>query len=74
MLREKINIQETQINLVTDLTNHQLSGCILKQRMEIINFSHRNPEFLTSLEPLIINDGPLVVKLMARAGIKAEVG
>lgn len=74
MFKEKINIQETQINLLTDLKEHQLSGFILKQRMEIINFSHRNPEFLTSLEPLIINDGPLIVKLMARAGRKAEVG
>lgn len=74
MLKEKINIQETQISLLTDLNKHQLSGFILNQRMEIINFSRRNPEFLTSLEPIIINDGPLVVKLMARAGRKAEVG
>ena len=74
MLKEKISIQETQINLVTDITNHQLSKFILKLRMEIINFTRRNPEFLTSLEPLKINEGPLVVKLMARAGRKAEVG
>lgn len=74
MFKEKINIRETQINLVTDLENHQLSIFILKQRLELINFSQRNPEFLTALEPLVISDAPLIVKLMARAGRKAEVG
>ncbi len=74
MLKEKINIQETQINLLTDLKNHELPGFILKKRMDLIDFSRRNPEFLTSLEPLIIDEGPLIVKLMGRAGRKAEVG
>lgn len=74
MIKEKINLQETHINLWTDLKNHQLSGFILRKRMEIIEFSRRNPEFLTSLEPLIIDDGPLIIKLMARASRKAEVG
>lgn len=74
MIKEKINIQETNINLWTDLENHQLPGFILRKRMEIIEFSRRNPEFLTSLDPLIIDDGPLIIKLMARAGRKAEVG
>jgi hypothetical protein len=74
MLQEKINIRETQINLITDINKPHLSEFILKQRMDIINFTRRNPEFLTSLEPLIINDGPLVIKLMAKASRKAEVG
>lgn len=74
MIKEKIDIQETHINLLTDLKNHQLSGFILRKRMEIIDFSRRNPEFLTSLEPFIVHDGPLIIKLMSRAGRKAEVG
>jgi len=74
MIKEKINIQETQINLKTDLENHNLPDFIIKRRMEIINFSRRNPEFLSSLEPLNINEAPLIVKLMAKAAIKAEVG
>ena len=74
MIKEKINIQETKINLKTDLENHNLPDFIIKRRMEIINFSRRNPEFLSSLEPLIINEAPLIVKLMAKAAIKAEVG
>lgn len=74
MIKEKINIKETQINLKTDLENHNLPDFIIKRRMEIINFSRRNPEFLSSLEPLIINEAPLIVKLMAKAAIKAEVG
>jgi hypothetical protein len=74
MIKEKIKIQETQINLKTDLENHNLPDFIIKRRMEIINFSRRNPEFLSSLEPLIINEAPLIVKLMAKAAIKAEVG
>ena len=74
MIKEKINIQVTKINLKTDQENHKLPDFIIKRRMEIINFSRQNPEFLSSLEPLNINEAPLIVKLMAKAAMKAEVG
>ena len=74
MFKEKISVGETQINLITDLKTHGLSGFILKERMKLIEYIKRNPEFQSSLEPLIIETGPLIVKIMGRAGRIAEVG
>jgi ApbE superfamily uncharacterized protein (UPF0280 family) len=74
MIRERINIAETQINLTTDLENHGLSGFILMERMKLKEYIRKNTDFLTSLEPLVIGEGPLIVKIMSRAGRKAEVG
>jgi ApbE superfamily uncharacterized protein (UPF0280 family) len=74
MITEKISIEETNIILKTDLKNNRLYSYILKQRKELKNYITRNRDFLISFEPLIIEDAPLVVKMMARAARKAEVG
>ncbi len=74
MITEKISIEETNITLKTDLENNRLYYYILKQRKELKNYITRNGDFLISFEPLIIEDAPLIVKIMARAARKAEVG
>jgi uncharacterized protein len=74
MIREKIHIEETQINLITDITNHGLSGYILKERLILKDYIRRNPDFLIAMDPLHVLEGPLIVKMMSRAGRKAEVG
>lgn len=90
--REKITIGETDLVLKTDLIEHELPNFILNQRFELKSYMRKNPNFLTSYEPVIVGnpyDGsndqssfrkscfdepPLIVRLMARAGIRAEVG
>ncbi|MGZ7117218.1 MAG: UPF0280 family protein, partial [Methanobacterium sp.] len=74
MITERIQIDETNILLKTDLWNHELDRFILKQRMELIDYIRKNREFLISFEPLEINEAPYIVKKMARAGGIAEVG
>ncbi|MGZ7067776.1 MAG: UPF0280 family protein [Methanobacterium sp.] len=74
MITERIQIDETNILLKTDLWNHELDRFILKQRMELIDYIRKNREFLISFEPLEINEAPYIVKKMARAGEIAEVG
>ncbi|MGZ7118591.1 MAG: UPF0280 family protein [Methanobacterium sp.] len=74
MITERIQIDETNILLKTDLWNHELDRFILKQRMELIEYIRKNREFLISFEPLEINEAPYIVKKMARAGEIAEVG
>lgn len=74
MITERINIDETNILLKTDLRNHQLDRFILKQRMELIGYIRSNREFLISFEPVEINGAPFIIKKMARAGEIAEVG
>ncbi len=74
MTREKIHIEETLINLITDIKNHGISGYILKERLILKDYIRRNPDFLTSLEPVLVKEGPLIAKIMSRAARKAEVG
>jgi ApbE superfamily uncharacterized protein (UPF0280 family) len=74
MITERIRLEETNILLKTDLINHKLYKFILKQRMELINYISENREFLISFEPVKVEEGPFIVKIMARAGKIADVG
>lgn len=74
MIKERISIQETNIVLKTDLKKHGLYNFILKRRMELKNYIRMNNDFLISFEPLIVENAPLIVQMMARAARKAEVG
>lgn len=74
MIKEKISIEETNITLKTDLKKHELYYFILKQRKELKNYIYKHEDFILSFEPLIVEDAPIVVKMMARAGRYAEVG
>lgn len=74
MKKEIISIEETNIVLKTDLTEHELYYFILKQRMQLKNYIRMHYDFLISFEPLIVKNVPLIVRMMARAARKAEVG
>ncbi|HIP15881.1 MAG TPA: UPF0280 family protein [Methanothermococcus okinawensis] len=50
-------------------------GVLLRERLLLENYIARHPEFLTSYEPLEVEEGaPRIVKLMARSGKNADVG
>jgi ApbE superfamily uncharacterized protein (UPF0280 family) len=74
MNRDKIQVEETQIVLETDLKNHDIVKFIIKERNKIKNYIEIHPEFLYSLEPISIDKGPRIILEMARAGLIAEVG
>ena len=74
MIKEKISIEETHINLTTDLKKHGLYYFILKERQELKNYIIKHQDFQLSLEPVRVEEAPLIVKMMARAGRFAEVG
>lgn len=74
MITERIRLEETNISLKTDLANHELNKFIFKQRMDLINYIRKNKEFMISFDPVDVEDGPLIVKMMARAGKIADVG
>jgi uncharacterized protein len=71
---EHIQIEETNLVLKTDLERHNLPNFVLEQRIELKGYIRVHPEFLTSLEPVLVYKEPLTVSMMARAGRKAEVG
>ena len=74
MITEKISIEETSITLKTDLQKHKLNSYILKERRELKNYILKHEDFMISLEPILVEEAPFIVKMMARAGRKAEVG
>lgn len=74
MITERIKVDETNILLKTDLDNHNLYNFILKQRMNLINYIRENNDFLISFEPLNVEKGPYIAKVMARASQIADVG
>jgi len=74
MITERIRINETNILLKTDLMNHRLDKFILKQRMELINYIRKNREFLVSFEPVNMDEGPFIAKIMVKASKIADVG
>jgi ApbE superfamily uncharacterized protein (UPF0280 family) len=89
IIREQIRIGETDLILKTDQLEHELPKFIITQRLRLKNYINVHPEFLTSFEPVLVevddneftygrkslsSDPPLIVRLMARAGRKGEVG
>ena len=53
--KERINIGETDLVLKTDLREHELPKFIFKQRFELKSYIRRNPDFLTSYEPVLVS-------------------
>jgi uncharacterized protein len=74
MIKRRILIEETNILIKSDVEPLHLASFILKQREELKSYIRMHNEFQTSLEPIIINDGPSIVKMMGKAGTIAGVG
>ncbi|MGC9517743.1 MAG: UPF0280 family protein [Methanomicrobiales archaeon] len=74
MIYKKIEIQETKIQLKTDVQPIGLTDYISKIRIMLINYIRRNPIFLTSLEPLNIVEKPLIANIMLKSAKIAGTG
>ncbi|MBI4813722.1 MAG: UPF0280 family protein [Methanobacterium sp.] len=74
MIKKRIRIQETNILLTADIEPPYLVSFITKCREELKSYIRLNNEFQTSLEPLKVDEEPLIVKMMANSGEIAGVG
>lgn len=89
IFRERIRIGETDLLVSSDIINKELSKFIFKQRSELKEYIRKNPEFLTSYEPVrvVISERnyseekspnkdkiPIIISLMSRASRIADVG
>ncbi|AEF96260.1 UPF0280 family protein [Methanotorris igneus] len=77
LIEERIIIKETNMLLKVDGKKYVklARNTILKERMQLENYILRNPIFLTTFEPIDVEeDAPKIVKLMARASKNANVG
>ena len=73
---DEINIEQTHIQLKTDLNNINLKQYIFKVRNDLKRHISLNPDFLISIEPLKYNTeslSPIVLK-MYESSTKADVG
>ncbi|MBW9223038.1 UPF0280 family protein [Methanothermococcus sp. SCGC AD-155-E23] len=77
MMSKKISIRESNILIKTEnrVYIEIARSILLRERLILEHYIRRHPEFLTSYEPLEVEeDAPRVVKLMARSGWNADVG
>jgi len=75
IFNEKLSIDETQINIVTDIENHKLKEFIIKNRNELKKYIQTHPTFLKSLKPVNEEvETPSLAKLMIKASKIANVG
>lgn len=67
-------MEESHIILTTDLENVDPTDFIIRERSGLKTYIRLHPEFLSSLEPLEVDDAPPLVKEMVRASKIASVG
>lgn len=87
IFEERITIGETELKVSSDLKLPELPNYIIKLRSELKGYIWKNPDFLTSFEPVRVksdkslnfdhsnsDEVPLIINLMSRAGRRADVG
>ena len=76
LFREAFEFKETRGFIISDSRSAIATGMAsLKQNREKLEkYIREHPKFLYSLQPVQADDGPPVVRLMAKAAKKADVG
>ena len=71
----KIDLEETHINLTTDIVNHNLKKYIYKIRQDLKRYIILNPEFRYSLEKIAITENaPLIIQKMNTSSNICNIG
>ena len=76
LFKENFTLKETQCTIISDKQKGIQTAIesIKRNRAELEIYVKANPKFLYILKPILIPEKPLVAKLMALAGEKANVG
>jgi ApbE superfamily uncharacterized protein (UPF0280 family) len=76
LFRESFIYKDSQCTLISDSPTgiETAKKSIMHNRQLLENYIALNQKFAWTLSPLLVTDGPLVVKLMAQAAIAANVG
>lgn len=76
LIKQNFGIKETRCTIITDKPQAAkiVKKTIISHRKQLENYIKTHPNFLYSLEPMEVNDGPEIVRLMAVTSAKAEVG
>lgn len=76
MFKKKIKLEETQINLISDINPDSLEDFIISKRNELKNYISSHHNFFSSYEPVYIecDEESDIIKLMVEASEIANVG
>ena len=76
LFKENFTLKETQCTIISDRQKAIQTAIesIKRNRQELEIYVRANPKFLYTLKPIPAPEKPLVAKLMALAGEKADVG
>jgi ApbE superfamily uncharacterized protein (UPF0280 family) len=76
LFRRAFRLKESNCTIIADREDaiKRAVSSIEHHRRQLENYVQENPEFLYSLKPVPVNEGPKVARLMAEASSKADVG
>ena len=76
LFKENFTLKETQCTIISDKQKGIKTAIesIKRNRVELELYVKANPKFLNTLKPIPPPEKPIVAKLMALAGVKADVG
>ncbi|MEM2280536.1 MAG: UPF0280 family protein [Candidatus Bathyarchaeia archaeon] len=76
LFRKSFSIKETRCTIITDRREavQAAEETIVYHRKQLESYVKMHADFLYSIKPLEIADGPEIVRLMASASAKADVG
>jgi ApbE superfamily uncharacterized protein (UPF0280 family) len=76
LFRKAFRLKQSNCTIIADREDaiEKAIGLIEYQRNQLEKYIQENPEFLYSLQPVPVDEGPKVARLMAEASLRAEVG
>jgi ApbE superfamily uncharacterized protein (UPF0280 family) len=76
LFKQAFRLKESNCTIISDKESaiEKAASSIKHHRRQLEEYIQEHPQFLHSLEPITVEDGPEVVRLMAEASAKADVG
>jgi ApbE superfamily uncharacterized protein (UPF0280 family) len=76
LFKQAFRLKESNCTIISDKESaiEKAASSIKHHRRQLEEYIREHPRFLHSLEPVPVDDGPKVVRLMAEASAKAGVG
>jgi ApbE superfamily uncharacterized protein (UPF0280 family) len=76
LFKQAFRLKESNCTIISDKESaiEKAASSIKHHRRQLEEYIQEHPQFLHSLEPVPVEDGPEVVRLMAEASAKAGVG
>jgi len=76
LFKRAFRLKESDCTIISDRQDGiEIAKSSIKRNYDLLEeYIKQYPQFLYSLEPIVVTDGPEVARLMAEASLKADVG